>query len=146
MQAAELGRSTPSPTPAQYAPRVVHFLFNVAGETREEAGARMRAGRWDVAADERHRDALAAGDLALVYLAAPARELIGRAELGSAADGSGVSLARVEEWDPPVPMEAVLSRLDRSGGARADFDAGLVRNTADEYDTAGAVAAELARS
>ncbi|HTO26296.1 MAG TPA: hypothetical protein VMJ49_10370, partial [Gaiellaceae bacterium] len=47
-------------------------------------------------------------------------------------------------WDPPVPMSAVLSRIDRSAGARADFEVGVVRITADEYETALAVAAERA--
>jgi hypothetical protein len=46
-----------------------------------------------------------------------------------------VVLAEVEEWDPPVPMEEVLSRIDRSGGARADFTRGVVRITANEYQT-----------
>jgi hypothetical protein len=35
----------------------------------------------------------------------------------------GVLLAQVEEWGPPVPMNAVLSQIDRSEGARADFEA-----------------------
>ena len=55
---------------------------------------------------------------------------------------SGVLLAQVEEWDPPVPMSTVLSRIDRSGGARADFEEGVVRITANEFETALAVAAE----
>ena len=54
-------------------------------------------------------------------------EFIGRAELASAVHDwtrseaevypgdspSGVSLAQVEEWDPPVPMNAVLSAAPR---------------------------------
>jgi hypothetical protein len=109
---------------------------------------------WGIDADEPHRDALAAGDLVLVYLGAPERELIGRAELASAAHGwtsseaerypgdapGGVLLAQVEEWNPPVPMSAVLSQID-SDSAKADFEAGVVRITADEYETALAVAA-----
>jgi len=97
---------------------------------------------WSVAADERHRERLAAGDLVLVYLGAPERVLIGRAELASAVREplGGVLLAHVEEWDPPVPMSAVLSQIDRSAGARADFDAGVVAITVDEYETALAVA------
>jgi hypothetical protein len=111
---------------------------------------------WGVDADEPHRDALAAGDLVLVYLGAPERKFIGRAELASpvrdwtqseaqAYPGdslAGVLLAQVEEWDPPVPMSAVLSRIDMSAGARADFETGVVRITADEYETAIAVAAQ----
>jgi hypothetical protein len=55
-----------------------------------------------------------------------------------------VSLVDVEEWDPPVPMHAVLARIDRSAGARADFETTLVRITEVEYETAVAVAAEWA--
>ena len=56
----------------------------------------------------------------------------------------GVLLAQVEEWDPPVPMSTVLSQIDPAEGARADFEAGVVRITANEYETAVAVAAERA--
>ena len=49
-------------------------------------------------------------------------------------------LAQVEEWDPPVPS-IVLAQIDRSAGARADFDVDVVRITADEYETALAAAA-----
>ncbi len=107
---------------------------------------------------ETHRDALAPGDLVLVYLGAPERELIGRAELASAVHDwtpsesqvypgdspSGVVLARVEEWDPPVAMQTVLEQLD-SPEAKADFRAGVVRITAHEYETAAAVAGRLRR-
>jgi len=100
----------------------------------------MQAGRWDVAADEAHRDALAAGDLVLLYLGAPERELIGRAEVASVVHDGGVLLAQVEEWDPPVPMSSVLAQI-ASPLARADFDVGVVEITADEYQTAVSVAA-----
>jgi hypothetical protein len=40
---------------------------------------------WGIGADERHRNALAVADLILVYLGAPERRFIGRAELASAA-------------------------------------------------------------
>jgi hypothetical protein len=59
---------------------------------------------------------------------------------------SGVVLAQVEEWDPPVPMNTVLSQIDPADNAKADFQAGVVRITANEYDTALAVAAERAHS
>jgi hypothetical protein len=39
-------------------------------------------------------------------------------------------------------MGAVLSQIDRSGGARADFEQGVVRITVGEYETALRVAAE----
>ena len=139
---------------------MAHYIFNVATGAarppaqREQAAALLRAGMWGIDAHERHRDALAAGDLVLVYLGAPAREFVGRAELASAVHAwtpsearrypgdsqSGVSLARVEEWDPPVPMHVVLSQLGPAENARADFDTGVVRITANEFETALAVA------
>ena len=120
----------------------------------------MRLGMWGIDADERHRDALAPGDLVLIYPGAPEREFIGRAELASAAhdwtqseaeahpDDSpgGVLLSQVEEWDPPVPMSAVLAQIDPSENAKAEFEAGVVRITAGEYETALAVAAQRATS
>ena len=139
-----------------------HYLFNfVPGDAapgralREQPTGFLRVRMWGVDAGEPHRDALAAGDLVLVYLGAPDREFIGRAELASAVHDwtpsearvypghspSGVSLAQVEEWDPPVPMNAVLSQIDPADGARADFETGVVRITAGEFETALAVAA-----
>jgi hypothetical protein len=56
----------------------------------------------------------------------------------------GVVLAQIEEWDPPVPMSAVLSQIDPADNARADFEVGVVRITASEYETAVAVAARRA--
>jgi hypothetical protein len=146
---------------------VAHYLFNVVkGDAakglalREHAAALMRLRMWGIDADERHRHALAAGDLVLVYLGAPELEFVGRAELASAAHDwtpseaeaypgdspSGVLLAHVEEWDPPVPMSAVLSQIDPPENAKAEFEAGVVRITANEYETALAVAAERAPS
>jgi hypothetical protein len=133
---------------------LAHYIFN-AGEA-SRASSLLQARMWGVGAEEPHRDALAPGDLALVYLHAPERKFIARAELASAVHDwtpseeqaypgdsrGGVLLARVEEWDPPVAMSTVLSRIDRSAGARADFAEGVVRITADEYQTALAVAAE----
>ena len=55
-------------------------------------------------------------------------------------------LAQVEEWDPPVPMDAVLSRIDPAENAKANFQAGVVRITANEYETALSVAEERAPS
>jgi hypothetical protein len=142
---------------------VAHYLFNfVKGDAakgpppREQAAEFMRLRMWGIDADERHRKALAPGDLVLIYLGAPEREFIGRAELASAAHDwtpseaeaypgdspNGVLLAQVEEWDPAVPMSAVLSQIDPSENAKAEFDAGVVRITANEYETALAVAAE----
>jgi hypothetical protein len=143
-----------------YARGVAHYIFNLVGGDAAQATGLLGARMWGVDAAEPHRDALAPGDLALVYLAAPERKFIARAELASAVHDwtpseeqvypgdspAGVLLAQVEEWDPPVPMSTVLSRIDRSAGARGDFEAGVVRITADEYETALAVAAERATS
>jgi len=137
---------------------MAHYLFNfvqkdVAQRQREEAVGFLRARMWGIDAGERHRNALAPGDVVLIYLGAPERAFIGCAELASAVHAwtpsearlypgdspSGVSLARVEEWDPPVPIDAVLAHLDRSGGARADFETCVLGITAEEYETALAV-------
>jgi hypothetical protein len=58
-------------------------------------------------------------------------ELIGRAELATAVhetqseaeaypgdSPSGVLLSDVEEWDPAVPMESVVSRIDPTASNR----------------------------
>lgn len=147
-----------------------HYLFNFSkrhgakgGSLREQAAASLRVKLWGVDADEPHRDALAPGDLILIYLAEPERAFTGRAELGSAVrewtpseaqmypgdSPSGVMLAQVEEWDPPVPMNAVLPRIDPAGSnpyvqanAKAGFRTGVVRITAHEYETVLAVRAE----
>jgi hypothetical protein len=57
-----------------------------------------------------------------------------------------VLLAQVEEWDRPVPMHTVLSGIDSAETAKADFEAGVVRITANEYETALAVAAGRAHA
>jgi hypothetical protein len=115
---------------------------------------------WGIDAHERHGNALATGDLVLIYLGAPEREFIGRAELASAVhdwtpsearvypgdSASGVLLARVEEWDPPVPMNIVLAQIGPAGNAKADFQACVVRITASEYEAALVVAAGRAPS
>lgn len=138
-----------------YGPATGHYIFNFRGEAARAAEL-LRARMWDVGPAEPHRDSLVPGDLALIYLAAPERTFVGRAELDSRVHDwtaseaqrhpgdlpGGVLLVDVEEWDPPVPMGRVLSRIDRSAGARGDFEAGVVRVTADEYRTALAVAAE----
>ena len=146
---------------------MAHYLFNLVGSDtvprsvlRAQAAGLLRVRMWGVDAGERHRDALAPGDLVLLYLGAPERQLIGRAELASAVEEwtppdaqlypgdspGGVFLGELEEWDPPVPMDDVLSQIDRSQNARADFDTGVVRITANEYETAVAVAAGRAPS
>ena len=127
---------------------------------RVQAAGFLQVRMWGIDADEPHRNALAPGDLILIYLGAPERKFIGRAELASAVHDwtrseaqvypddspSGVLLALVEEWDPPVSMNAVLSQIDAAENAKADFEAGVVRITANEYETALAVAAGRALS
>jgi hypothetical protein len=66
---------------------------------------------------------------------------VSEAQLYPGDAAGGVVLTQVKEWDPAVPMSSVLSRLDRAGGARADFEAGVVRITESEYGTALTVAA-----
>jgi len=140
---------------------VAHYLFNFLKEDAangpallEQAAGFLRVRMWGIDAPEPHRNALASGDLILIYLGAPEWEFIGRAELASAVHDwtpseaqvypggsrSGVLLAQVEEWDPPLPMNTVLSLIDPAGNAKADFEAGVVRITANEYETARAVA------
>ena len=137
---------------------MAHYIFNLITGDASQAIGFLRARMWGVGAEEPHRDALAPGDLALVYLAAPERKFVARAVLASAVHDwtpseaqmypgnspAGVLLAQVEEWDPPVPMSTVLSQIDRSAGARADFEVGVVRITADEYETALAAASRRA--
>jgi len=139
---------------------VAHYLFNFIPASREQATALLRVGMWGIDAGEPHGNALAPGDLSLIYLGAPELEFIGRVELASAVHAwtpseaqmypgdspGGVLLAQVEEWDPPVPMSAVLSQIDPAENARAEFEAGVVRITAGEYETAIAVAAGRATS
>jgi hypothetical protein len=122
---------------------------------------------WPIGGDERHRDALAPGDLILIYLPPPADELIGQAELASAVHDwtsaeavacpgdapGGVLLSHAEEWDPPVAMASVLLRVDPEASnlyfqanAKAGFRTGVIRITPHEYETVLAVWAEgLAR-
>ena len=146
---------------------MAHYILNLVRSDaaprpvlREQATGFLRVKMWGIGADEPHRDALAAGDVVLVYLGAPERKFIGRAELASAVHDwtrseaqlcpgdspGGVLLAQVEEWDPPVPMSIVLSHIDPAENARADFEAGVVRITANEYETALAVATGRATS
>ena len=140
---------------------MAHYLFNfVEGDAvkgpglRDQATGFLRVRMWGIDAGEPHRKALIPGDLVLIYLGAPEREFIGRAELASASHDwtsseaqlypgdspGGVLLDQVEEWDPPVPMNTVLSQIDPAENARADFETGVVRITTNEFETALAVA------
>jgi hypothetical protein len=145
---------------------MAHYLFNFVKRDaakgpapHEQAVRLLRFGVWGIDVDEPHRNALGAGDLVLVYIGAPERRFIGRAEIASSAHawtpseaqrypgdiGGGVLLTQVVEWGPTVAMSAVLSKIG-SPEARADFEAGVVRITASEYEAALAVAAGRAAS
>jgi hypothetical protein len=142
---------------------VAHWLFNFSGGDRERAAALLRAKMWAVGRHEGDRDALGAGDLALIYLAAPEAEFIGRAELASAVhdwtpseaeaypgeSSSGVLLSHVEEWDPAVPMETAVQRIDPTGSnplvqanAAAGFRYAVVRISDNEYEATVALSRE----
>jgi hypothetical protein len=142
---------------------MARYLFNFSDGDREQATVRLRAKMWGVARGERHRDALAPGDLALIYLPAPEAEFIGRAELATAVHNwtpseaeaypgdapSGLLLSLVEEWEPAVPMKTVVQRIDPTGSnplvqanAAAGFRYSVVRITGDEYETAVALSRE----
>ena len=129
-----------------------HFIFNLADGDRERAMSFLHAKRWVVSRDERHRDALAPRDLALVFVALT-REFVGRAEVKTAfldpmpsdpaASGpavSGVLLGDVEDWKSGVPLDVVVQRIDPKGtnpyvqANAAGFHAGVVQITVKEYD------------
>ena len=129
-----------------------HFIFNLADGDRERAKSFLHAKRWVVGRDERHRDALAPGDLALVFVALT-REFVGRAEIKTtfldpmpsdpAASGpavSGVLLGDVEDWTSGVPLDVAVQRIDPEGSNpyvqanAAGFRAGVVQITVKEYD------------
>jgi EVE domain len=149
--------------PPQYSLRMAHYVFNFSSGDRERATALLRAKMWGIGGDERHRDALAPGDLALIYVATPERAFIGRVELATAVHDwtpseanayrddspSGVVLSHVEEWDPPVPMDTAVQRIDPTASnplvqanAAAGFRMGVVRITGDEYEAALALRRE----
>ena len=147
----------------RYSRQVAHYLFNFSDGDRQQATVLLQTKMWGVARDERHRDALASGDLALIYLPAPEAEFIGRAELATAVHDwtpseaevypgdspSGVLLSHVEKWDPAVPMDTVVQRIDPTASnplvqanAAAGFRLAVVRITGDEYETALALSRE----
>ena len=129
-----------------------HFIFNFANGDRERAKSFLHAKRWVVSRDERHRDALAAGDLVLVFVGLT-REFVGRAVIKSAflepmpsdpADSgiavSGVLLGDVEYWTNAVELAVAVQRIDPNGSNpyvqanAAGFRAGVVQITVKEYD------------
>ena len=144
---------------------MAHYLFNFSDGHRQQATVLLQAKMWRVGRHERHCDALAPGDLALIYLPAPEAEFIGRAELATAVHDwtpskaypgdspSGVLLSHVEQWDPAVPMDTVVQRIDPTAAnplvqanASAGFPTGVVRITGDEYETALALSRETRKT
>jgi hypothetical protein len=91
--------------------RMAHWLFNFSEGDREQATSLLRAKMWGVGRHEGCRDAVAAGDLALIYLPAPERvhrtrrardggprlDTVGGRDLPGVSPG-GVLLSHVEEW------------------------------------------------
>lgn len=130
-----------------------HFILNLSDGDREQAASFLRAKTWPLDGGERHRSALACGDLALIHVGRPRCEFVGCAELASAfRDGSPyeaeaapggrsgvVSLADVEEWPRAVPLDAAVRRIDPTAtnpyvqANRAGFRSGVVQITAGEY-------------
>jgi len=152
-----LGLPVPSRSSDGYPPGVAHYLFNFSEGGREEAAALLDAKMWGIGGDERHRDALAPGDVALVFVATPEGGFIGRVGLATEvhewtrgeADAypggspSGVLLSDVERWEPAVPMTTVVQRIDPTGSnplvqanTAHGFSSGVVRITPDEYEAA----------
>ena len=146
---------------------MAHYLLNFSDGDRQRAIALLRAKTWGVRRDERDGEALAPGDLALIYLPAPEAEFIGRAELATAVHDrpppesqayrgdspSGVTLCHVEEWEPGVPMDAVVRRIDPTASnplvqanAQRGFNRSVVRITAAEYENALALSREARRA
>ena len=129
-----------------------HFIFNLADGDRDRAKSFLHAKRWVVNREEHHRDALAPGDLALVFVALT-REFVGRFELKttsldpmasdpatSAPAVSGVLLRDVEDWTSGVPLDVAVQRIDPKGSnpyvqANAvGFRAGVVQIAVKEFD------------
>ena len=129
-----------------------HFIFNLTDGDRDRAKSFLHAKRWVVNREEHHRDALAPGDLALVFVALT-REFVGRVELKTtsldpmasdpATSGpavSGVLLRDVEDWTSGVPLDVAVKRIDPKGSNpyvqanAAGFRAGVVQITVKEYD------------
>jgi len=129
-----------------------HFIFNLVEGDRERAASFLNAKRWFVGLEERHRDALAPGDLVLVFVTLTS-EFVGRAELETAfldpipvdppASGPapcGVLLTRTDNWTKGVPLAAAVQRIDPMNSNpyvqanAAGFRSGVVQITAEEYD------------
>ena len=87
-----------------------HFIFNLTDGDRERARSFLHAKRWVVSREERHRDAIAPGDLALVFVALT-REFVGRAELKTT-------------FLDPMPSDPATSDIAASGVLLVDIEDG----------------------
>ena len=129
-----------------------YFIFNLVDGDRARAASFLSAKRWVVGREERHRSALASGDLVLVFVGVTS-EFVGRAQLetefldpmpvDAAAFGpavSGVVLTDADAWTSGVPLADAVQRIDPTGSNpyvqanAAGFRSGVVQITADEYD------------
>jgi len=141
---------------------MAHYLFNFSDGDREQAAALLDAKMWGIGGDERRRDELAPGDVALIYVATVGG-FIGRAEAATAVhewtpseaeaypgdSPSGVLLSDVEDWDPAVPMKSVVARIDPTASnpvvqanVAAGFRGSVVRVTGDEFEATLALSRE----
>ena len=98
---------------------MAHYIFNVVSDDDalrpvlyEQVSGLLRARMWGIDADEPHRNALAAGDLILLYLGAPERKFIGRAELPRRpTSGHGQS----GRCTPAIPLAVCCWLRSRNG-------------------------------
>lgn len=141
---------------------MAHYLFNFSDGDREQAAVLLDAKMWGIGGDERRRDELAPGDVALIYVATVGG-FIGRAEAATAVhewtpseaeaypgdSPSGVLLSDVEDWDPAVPMKSVVARIDPTASnpvvqanVAAGFRGSVVRVTGDEFEATLALSRE----
>lgn len=129
-----------------------HFIFNLVDGDRGQAASFLHAKKWVVSREQRHHDALARGDLVLVFVAVT-KEFVGQATIetafldpipvDSAASGpavTGVLLADADVWTSDIPLAVAVQRIDPMGSNpyvqanAAGFRSGIVQITAEEYD------------
>lgn len=129
-----------------------HFIFNLVDGDREQAASSLHAKKWAVSREERHHDALARGDLVLVFVALT-KEFVGQATIETvfldpipvdtaASDSAmtGVLLANADVWTSGIPLAVAVQRIDPMGSNpyvqanAAGFRSGIVQITAGEYD------------
>jgi hypothetical protein len=132
---------------------MAHFILNLSDGDRAQALARLHTKRWALSADERHCNALAAGDRVLMHVGRPQCAFVGCATLASAFsewqrveslaapadDSGGVLLTDIADWPRVVPLDDAVRRIDpdaRNPYVQANakgFRSGIVEITASEY-------------